>query len=381
MNTGSTAKRIRNGSRLDNATGPDMMLRRILSIGYAAGRLAHHGVYAAGLIERRRLPCPVICVGNLTVGGTGKTPFLIYLANELKSRGLRPAILSRGYGARPPATKPRVVSDGESANGDPARDGDEPVLLSRSCPDVPVVIGTSRYDAGLLALAEFHSDILLLDDGFQHEPLARDADLVLWDARDIPSQMRQLPAGRLREGLRGLRRASAIIITHRELLGPDLRRTQLDRILRELKRNAPSAPVFEAETAMNSVRKLGVQGGVELPISYLQGRRCLLVSGLARPEAFESMARNEGVDVGDHLRYLDHAKYANGDLETIAASLKKNSADLVLTTEKDAVKLECLKLEGAEFHAASIAMRVDEPERWDPFLESIASRQHDSAPS
>jgi tetraacyldisaccharide 4'-kinase len=192
--------------------------RLAASWAYGVGRSVHRAFYDRGLLRRQRLGRPVICVGNLTVGGTGKTPFLMMMAGQLQRRGLRPAVLSRGYGAEPPAKKPRIVSDGQRFRAEVARSGDEPALIARRCSGVPVIIGASRFEAGCLAAREFDPDLFLLDDGFQHEALARDADLVLWDARDRPAAQRLLPAGRLREPLTGLQRATALILTHAEYL-------------------------------------------------------------------------------------------------------------------------------------------------------------------
>ncbi len=343
--------------------------------------MAHREIYNWGLRERRKLPRPVLCVGNLTVGGTGKTPFLIRLAQELRLRGHHPAILSRGYKAVPPARKPRIVSNGTQIFGSCAETGDEPRLLARGCPGVPVVIGANRYEAGKLALDAFRLDISLLDDGFQHEALARDADLVLWDARDVSSRMRQLPAGRLREALSALRRASAIILTHAEYLESDAREEQSQNVIAALKRKAPGIPVFEAETEVTGFRPLQSSNSdspLDLtaysPPQNLQGKKVILICGLARPDGFEAMIVQTGAEVVEHLAYGDHARYDAGTLQTVAEALKETGAELALTTEKDAVKLESLNAELPPLAAVGIQMRVQEPERWSLFLDSILER-------
>lgn len=346
----------------------------ILSLGYAVGRLAHRGLYEVGLKRRERLPRPVICIGNLTVGGTGKTPFLITLARELSGRGLRLAILSRGYGAEPTAREPRLVSDTEKTLLDPVQAGDEPFLLARQCPGVLVVIGASRAEAGRFALDKFDIDLFLLDDGFQHEALARDADLVLWDMRDLPSASRQLPAGRLREGLSALRRAKAVILTHREYLPMDSAEARECRVVAELKRAAPEVPIFAAETTLSGYRPLlwDDTGSNHLqPMTDLRGVRVLLLSGLARPEGFENLVRTAGINVADHLKFADHARYDARTIDAVAEKLKETGAGLVLTTEKDAVKLERLETRGLPIFAASLAMAPRESERWEPFLEHL----------
>lgn len=341
---------------------------------YACGRIGHRALYATGIKKRNRLPKPVICVGNLTVGGTGKTPFLVYLANEIRRRGLSPVILSRGYGAKPPAETPRIVSDGLKIENDAARNGDEPTLIALRCAGVPVVIGSSRFDAGVFALQQFKRiDLFLLDDGFQHEALARDADLVLWDVRDRPSRMHQLPAGRLREGLGGLRRASAILLTHAEYLPEHMRPWLIDEAVKGIKRYAPHAPVFTAETLLSSVHWIGEEADAR-DVSVLAGRRVVLLSGLARPEGFETLAKDAGIEVVEHLKHSDHAAYTQEDLRKAAEAAQKTKADAILTTEKDEVKLRALDASGLNICVASLEMRVSEGERWSPYMDGLVKK-------
>lgn len=348
--------------------------RVALSWLYGAGRSVHRAMYDRGLRRRRRLGSPVICVGNLSVGGTGKTPFLIGLAAELRRRGWRPAILSRGYGAEPPAREPRIVSDGAGFFAEVARSGDEPALLARRCPGVPVVIGASRFEAGRLAEKEFAPEVFLLDDGFQHEALERDADLVLWDVRDRPEEMRLLPAGRLREPLAGLRRATVLVLTHGEYLDSAQAEAHTAAVERELKAAAPGVPIFHAASRLTGCREMGAgEGGGLRPIRDWAGECVFLVSGLARPEGFETMVAREGLRVAGHLRLPDHARYDAAAVAGIQARAQNAGARRVLTTAKDAVKLEGLADGGMA--VAELEMSVVETQAWDGFLDRILPRR------
>lgn len=366
-----------NGTSLDSPS----WAARPLSWAYAGGRMLHRGVYRTRIQKRLRLSRPVISVGNLTVGGAGKTPFVIWLVKALMDRGLRPAILSRGYGALPPAKTPRIVSEGKGPVRGAESAGDEPTLLANRCPGVPIVICTSRYEGGRRAREKFDPDVFVLDDGFQHEALAREIDWVLWDVRDEPEKMRQLPAGRLRESLGALRRASAIVLTHAEYLPESNRAKKLAQVLAGLKRAAPAVPVFEAQTEFGELHALGEGSEPDREgsdISSLEGRRVALLSGLARPDGFESMVRACGIDVAEHLVYSDHAAFGPADVKVMQSVVERDGADAILTTEKDAVKLRSLDLGTLPIFYVELEMKMSEPDRWNPYfdeaLERIAAR-------
>lgn len=363
------------------ARGPVRFALRPLGWAYLLGRFADRGSRIVGIRPVRRLPRFVACVGNLTTGGTGKTPMLIAIAGELRARGLRVTILSRGHGAVPPAREARVVSDGERIVASVEASGDEPMLLARALPGTPVVVGASRHAAGLLAMREFAPDVLLLDDGFQHDALARDLDIVLWDARDLPEEQRPLPEGRMREPLSAIRRAGAIVITHAEYLdlpGP-AREQRLARIVAGLKRHAPGAPVFEATTRLSGIRPMGAASiRPTESVESWRGRRVVLADGLARPDGFEALVRAAGLEVAQHLKFGDHARYGPEDLERILGAVASRGAVAALVTEKDAVKLEPLlgssalgEKAGGRLFSVGAAMEVREAPRWGALLDEM----------
>ena len=343
---------------------------------YGAGRSAHRAWIVSGPGQRLRLPAPVICVGNLTVGGTGKTPMVGWIATQCQARGFKPAIVSRGYGAEEKLVKPLIVSDGQRLLASASQAGDEPRWLAEHCPGVPVAVHPNRHRAGLAVINRYGADLVVLDDGFQHDHLRRDLDLVLWDLGDEPERMRLLPAGRLREGLGALRRASAIILTHGEYLPEELREARIDQIIRRLKLHAPEAPIFESETVIEGFERVsgriradaGEEEGGRDGAWPWSGRRVLAISGLARPLGFEAMLRGSGALIAQHLVYSDHFAY-HADLVTHwREALRRHDAEMIVTTAKDAVKLAELPLFGLPVAALSIAMRVKDAVRWEAFL-------------
>ena len=280
--------------------------------------------YADGRSSSERLPLPTVSVGNLTVGGTGKTPFVLHLAERFLSRGSRPAILSRGYGRR--SSEVVVVSRGEGPLVPPDEGGDEPVLLAWRLPGAIVVVAPKRADAARAALA-LSPDVFLLDDGFQHLSVQRDLDLVLLDARDPFGGGRYPPFGRLREPASALARAGAIVFTRAGGGHPD------EKARREVARRNPSAPQFTA-----FIRPDGLVGA-DGAIAARPPSRPLAVSGIAHPDEFLRTLDSMGIVPAETLAFEDHRRYGSADVERIVQAARAAEADGVLTTEKDLVKL------------------------------------------
>ncbi|MFN0088271.1 MAG: tetraacyldisaccharide 4'-kinase, partial [Blastocatellia bacterium] len=244
---------------------------------YELGIRARIGLYRRGVFATRRLAAPVISVGNLTVGGTGKTPCVAFLARLLREEGLSVAILSRGYKR---ASRGRVeVSDGREILCSPADAGDEPYLLARSCPGARVIVDPNRYAAGRWLEERAPVSVFLLDDGFQHLRLGRDLNLLLWDGAESPAEARMVPFGRLREPLGGFARADAVIVTRTD------ERTDRAAIQAAVARyGRPGTPVFFAAHDVTSLVRL--DGGAPLAPDALAGRPVAAFSGIARPDRF-----------------------------------------------------------------------------------------------
>lgn len=296
-------------------TAGERILRAALvpaAVAYGAVASARNRLYDAGWLATRRVPARVLSVGNLTVGGTGKTPTALWLAERLVARGLRTGVVARGYGRQTRGVV--VVGEDGSPLVDAEAGGDEAVLLSRRFAG-PVVVGERRADAAALAQARFALDAIVLDDGFQHRALARDADLVLAtadDARDWP-----LPAGRLREPARGLRRARALLA------------------IDGTPPTSAGIPQFRGRLQPTGVVRVGPDGGwTAEPLDTLSGTDVTAVAGIARPERFLGTLAAIGARVREVLRFPDHHRYTADDARRIAAA-----GGPVVTTEKDLVKL------------------------------------------
>jgi tetraacyldisaccharide 4'-kinase len=298
-----------------------------LSLPYLAGAEAKNCIYDRGRRTVHKLPARVISVGNLSVGGTGKTPLTLALARYYKNAGAAVAILSRGYGGSAKRDCV-VVSDGVDVFHGPGRVGDEPYLLAKIS-GVPLLVGSNRVTSGSEACRRFGAQVILLDDGFQHRRLARDLDLVLLDARKPLEDEWVLPAGTLREPLRALKRAHALILTRCDH-GPVSRKNR-----ELLERRFPGIPVFPAEHRPERV----IIGKEEAPVEMLSGRRVVTFSGLAANETFFETVRGLGADVTGTIGFDDHHVYTHEDVQRLASLKRKLNAEVLVTTDKDAVKL------------------------------------------
>ena len=302
------------------------------------------GLYRRRILRPQELGCPVVSVGNLTVGGTGKTPVAEMLARELQRRGRRVAILSRGYKSVPrpfmqrlrnklfrhlDLFPPRIVSDGKDVLLDSRRAGDEPHMLAKNLPGVCVLVDKDRVKSGLHALRHFDSDILLLDDGLQYQRLRHGIDVVLIDRQSPFGNERLLPRGTLREPPANLSRASYIIVTKS---GPEPDEVLLAR-LRTLNR---TAAIIECSHAPRHWEDL--KTGMKFPLDHLRGRHVGALSGIARPESFEEGVRQLGAVVEVSKAFADHHRFTKKEILRFLEWCDRRSLDALVTTEKDAVR-------------------------------------------
>ena len=267
----------------------------------------------------RQASLPVISVGNLTVGGTGKTPIVAWLARHLSGQGHRPAVVSRGYHGRA-GRGPLTVSDGDGPRCGPELAGDEPYLLARSLPGVPVIVGSDRA-AGARAARDSGADVVILDDGLQHRQLARDLDIVLLDASNPFGNYRLLPAGLLREPISALGRAGAVVITRSR---PGESFEVIERVVRH---HNPAALLLSA--GHRSLGFFDPQGTrVDPP------RRAVAFCGIGNPNRFRIDLESEGVELEDFVAFRDHQVYTPRALSRLRRRVERSGAALV-TTEKD----------------------------------------------
>ncbi|AJE03715.1 tetraacyldisaccharide 4'-kinase [Geobacter pickeringii] len=314
-----------------------------LSVVYSSGVQLRAAAYARGVLPTRRLDRPVISVGNLTAGGTGKTPMAACVARMLLSRGKRVVLLSRGYGGTLEGRE-AVVSDGERLFLAAEEAGDEPVLLARSVPGLAVVIGADRHRAGLLARERLDPDVFLLDDGFQHLRLHRDLNILLLDCTNPFGTGLTLPAGLLREPRSALSRADLVIFTRcRPGVAPAVR---------------SGLPSCRAEHALVGVRPLSGEG--VLPFGYLGGRKGFAFAGIAEPADFFEEVRRAGLALVGTRPLPDHSRYDDQTVTALAAAARAVGADYFITTEKDAVKIDRYLPRLGETYAACLELRLED---------------------
>ncbi|MFZ9201975.1 MAG: tetraacyldisaccharide 4'-kinase [Opitutales bacterium] len=304
-------------------------------------------LYRERLFHDTPLGCKVVVVGNLTVGGTGKTPVVMKMARVLSERGRRVAILSRGYkgrsdspvrrfwrwltqGRRP---DPLVVSDGKTVLVGPEEAGDEPYMMARNLADagVVVIVDRDRVEGGRFALRRFGVDTILLDDGLQYLPLHGQINLLLVDRHNPFGNRRLLPRGILREPVANLSRGTYIIVTKCDgPVPPELEA--------EIRRHNRKAEIIAC--AHRPREFVEVDGPARFPLEHVRGRRVMAFSGIATPERFEATLRELGADLVANRRFLDHHAFAEEDLDEILERAQRAKAEFIVTTEKDAVRLQ-----------------------------------------
>jgi len=318
-----------------------------LSYLYEAGVRTRLGLYRAGALRSRSLPCSVISVGNITAGGSGKTPLTMYIARYLMKRGARVVIVSRGYGGSLKGLG--VVSNGagEILLG-AAEAGDEPLLMARSLRGVPVVVGADRFAAGTLAIKEFSPTVIILDDGFQHIRLFRDLNILLVDGSVPLTGARLLPAGPLREPLSAIKRADMVLVKGGSL-------NDYDKELLGRYNFRATGFVYMAGGVTD------LETNESLTLADLKGVPLMAIAGIARPESFFTTLKDSGLKVVGTISYSDHYPYKAEDISVISEKMKTSGAEAFITTEKDGVKLSpLLRGGGLAGYALSIDVRLKE---------------------
>lgn len=339
-------RELANGTRTATVDQILILLLAPFGLVYSLTQKLRATLYRIGIFKALRLPRPVISIGNITVGGTGKTPVTAYIARLLLEQGYKVAVLSRGYGGTLEG-QIVVVSDGATVMLGPRECGDEPYLLASTVPGLMVVIGTDRYSAGQLAMQQLSPDVFLLDDGFQHLRLHRDLNILLLDSSRPFGNGWTLPAGLLREAATAARRADLIILT----------RCPEGASVTPL---VSGKPAFAASHRL--VDALPLTGGNTVPLAELQGPGFLAFAGIAQPEFFFSALRDRGINVVGNLPFPDHANYNQAALDTIRNALRSSGAEYAITTEKDGVKLKQLPVEvAAVTYVARLDIVIEEP--------------------
>ena len=302
----------------------------LCSLPYGAIVRMRSSFYKNGILKSKRLSCKVISIGNLTVGGTGKTPLTMYIANMLKRAGCRLVTISRGYGGSAEKNG-GIVSDGNMVRMSVEQAGDEPYLMATHLAGIPVMVGSHRYQIGKQAILSFHPDILLLDDAFQHIQLQRDLDLCLCDVQKPFGNGYLFPRGTLREPIAHLRRADAVVLTH------DQRSNDIFEGVKIIQKYIPAKPIFSCSYRPSEFRELA--NNKTHHVEIITGRKILAFSGIAQNDRFAAMLSELGGHIVKFIPFADHHWYTNSEVTQILRTAKDLHVDYIVTTEKDYVRI------------------------------------------
>ncbi len=305
-------------------------------------------LYRAGILKRVKLKAKVISVGNLTVGGTGKTPVVEKIARLLQEKERKVTILSRGYKSQVAARSSQVavVTDGKEILLSAREAGDEPYLLAQNLSEVPIVVGKDRIRSGNYCLANFNTETFILDDGFQYWRLKRDLDILLIDCLNPFGNGHLLPRGVLREPLKSLKRANLFILARTDQEG------NIAPLKEKIRSVNPFAPILESIHAPCYLEDL--ESKKRFDLEFIKNKEILALSSIAHPESFEKRLRDLGAIILKRLRYSDHYSYTKEDLKEITT---KARGCLIITTQKDGVRLEPL-LENESILALRIELKI-----------------------
>ncbi len=338
---------------------------------YSAVTRARLALYRRGALRVHKISQPVISVGNITTGGTGKTPLVEWVARTAAREGRNPCVLTRGYG-REDARRRVLVSDGERVLADAREGGDEPRLLAEALRGIAAVVSDAdRVSAARWAAENLKSDLFILDDGFQHLRLARDLDLVAVDATNPWGGGRLLPTGRLREPLKGLRRADLLILTRAE------QAADVDSLRKQAERLSGGRPVILSRTRTRAVRPLGEAtargNALEAASHTALSRAVAAFCAIGNPEAFFAHLRADGFVLNHTKAFPDHYVYKQADVDALAAEAKGRGAGALVTTAKDAVKLHSLSFE-LPCYVLDIELTFDDEDKLTGMLREAMSR-------
>jgi len=342
-----------------------------LSVAYGAVGGARRVLYRAGVLPVERIGVPIVSVGNITAGGTGKTPLVEWLARAAASEGRRVCILTRGYG-RADVSRRVIVSDGEHVLAEAREGGDEPRLLAEKLRGLAAVISdANRVAAARWALENFRSDVFILDDGFQHLRLARDLNILTLDATDPWGGMSLLPRGRLREPLREVKRADLIVVTRAELAG------DIEDLRSRAETLSGGRPVLIARTETLRISPLIAPPGKVAGGAHGMNRipePLAAFCAIGNPQAFFAHARREGLTLNHTHPFADHHVYTQSDIDGCVREAVRHGALALLTTAKDVVKLRALNF-ALPCYVLEVELKFDDEQRMRDILNGIIVRR------
>jgi len=323
-------QRIWDDDGITSCYSPVKIIAYVLSFFYRLIIKFRNWLYDHRILKEVKLPCPVISVGNITVGGTGKTPCVIMLAQMLQENGFRPAILSRGYGGKN-INPANIVSDGNKILLDSETAGDEPFLIAQVLKGIPVITGAKRIVTGKTAINQFGANVLICDDAMQHRQIFRDINLVLLDNEYLRGNDHILPRGRLREPITGLGRASAFVFTRTN------EAQQTNNMIEKLVQTE-NIPIFRSIHKSKDIVKGDYS--TQLPIPDLKGKKVCAFCGIAKPDSFKKTLLAAGAQVLSFDIFPDHHRYNKNELEKIKTRFIDCRADFLISTQKDGMRLQ-----------------------------------------
>jgi tetraacyldisaccharide 4'-kinase len=301
--------------------------------------------YSTKFFISKKLPTKVLSIGNITTGGTGKTPAVIFLTKLLSEKGIKCAILSRGYGRKTTGTQ--LVTDGKTQVLDWRKFGDEPSLMAKLLPGIPIVVDSKRYRGGMFLVDNFKPEVIILDDAFQHRSIERDLDIVLINSKDNKKDYKLLPYGVLREPASSLKRADVLIFTKTNLMAPN---DFLNKIVKSTK-----TPVYLSTLkAQNTIAQDG------RPIQIKKGLNAIALSAIADTKGFLITLKQTGITVVEHFDFLDHHNYQQSDIDRISKQMKRLNVETLITTEKDMIKLADLEFNGIKIYTVKVLFVLEE---------------------
>ena len=339
---------------------------------YELGVRLRVAAYETDYLKQKKLDATVISVGNLTLGGVGKTPLVHYIARYLKSEEHDVAVLTRGYARE--SSGMRVLNDptknhSHESAGSYKQFGDEPLMLARSLPDIPIIVNKDRYEAGRWAERELGSNVLVLDDAYQHLQLARDLNILLIDATDPFGGFEMPPFGRLREPLYGVKRADVVIITRADR---PFDQAQAQAIIKHY--CGDRVPVMYFASTVTTLRHLGTSEIYEA--RQFAGWNVSVACGIGNPHAFSEDILQSGINIVSENLFADHRAFTQEDVDRINRASSEAGADAILTTEKDAIRLAGLRFGDIPVYAAQLEIQSDDEVRLKSLLlRTVSTRQ------
>ncbi|HTY10843.1 MAG TPA: tetraacyldisaccharide 4'-kinase [Bacteroidota bacterium] len=334
---------------------------------YGGGVALRNLLYDWKVLPAEKINAPVISIGNITAGGTGKTPVVSLLVNRLVGKNVRCAIVSRGYKRK---TRGLVeVSDGLSVKTNAANAGDEAFQLATRMPKAVIVVDENRVNGARYAVDRLHAQAVVLDDGFQHRSLDRDLDVVLIDAGHPPFSMAMLPAGYRRDVLSSLKRADAVLLTK---IRPGM---DIEGLKKEVRRYS-DAKIFSSSLTTTSFKR--AKTGFSVDLNSIKGKHAVAFCGIGQPESFRESLEELGIIVRSMRTFEDHHPYSQLDLQHVAAEQEKINAEYVVTTEKDLARLSSIEIsEHVPLFYLEVEMAVHEEQEWNALIDSVLSTRHE----